>query len=132
MKIKVSQKMGRVPVTILHIEGRINLGTADNLRQEAQTIFEKGARDLLIDLSEVKSITSEGLRAIHSIYKLYLDKPSPETLNGERLRSEMEPEKASHFKLLNPSSDILRVLKISGFDEFIEIHHNFEDAIASF
>ena len=40
--------------------------------------------------------------------------------------------KAAHFKLLNPSSDLIRVLKVAGFDSFIEIYEDLDEAVASF
>ena len=132
MEINISHAADTVPVTIFHIQGRINLGTADDLKQKAQAVFEDGAHNLLLDLSGVKSITSEGLRVIHTIYRLYLDKPSREAVNEKQPGVDESPIKATHFKLLNPSSDILRVLKISGFDRFIEIYENLDDAVESF
>jgi anti-anti-sigma regulatory factor len=132
MEIRISQEMGAVPVTVFHIDGRINLGTSDDLLQRVQTVFDEGSHNLLLDLSDVLSITSEGLRVLHQIYKLYLDEPSPGTENEEILEAGAGPTKAAHFKLLNPSSDILRVLKVAGFDSFIEVHEDFDEAVASF
>jgi anti-anti-sigma regulatory factor len=132
MKISVSQKIGRVPVTIFQIEGRINLGSADDLRQQAQTVYEQGTRDLLLDLSQVKSLTSEGLRAIHFIYKLFLDKKSIDSADDTQSKTEGKPTKSAHLKVLNPSSNVRRVLNISGFDMFIEVFDNLNKAIASF
>jgi hypothetical protein len=74
MDIKVTEKTGRVPVTVFQLDGRINIGTADDLRQRAKDIFDSGFQNLLLDLTQVKSLTSEGLRAIHFIYNLFLVK----------------------------------------------------------
>ena len=64
MEITVSQEVGRVPVTVFEVSGLINLGSADQLEQQAQADYEKGTRYLLIDLSEVDSLSSAGLRSI--------------------------------------------------------------------
>ena len=43
MEIKVSHAADTLPVTIFHIQGRINLGTADDLKQKAQAVFDDGS-----------------------------------------------------------------------------------------
>ena len=125
MEITISEKMDRVPVTVFHITGRINLESAEDLRQSAKDVYDKGNRDLLLDMEKVLSLTSEGLRAIHYIYKLYLEK-QPEGDSPSSL------VKSTHFKLVNPSESIRRVLNIAGFDTFIEVLDDVEEAVASF
>jgi hypothetical protein len=39
---------------------------------------------------------------------------------------------SAHLKLANPSKDVMSVLKMSGFDMFLEIHSDLEKAVASF
>jgi anti-anti-sigma regulatory factor len=114
-----------VPVTVFHIKGRINLESADDLRQSAQDAHNKGARDLLLDMNDVLSLTSEGLRAVHYIYKLFLGEKGGEETPGSLVKSE-------HFKLVNPPEGIRRVLNIAGFDTFIEVLEDLEEAVKSF
>ena len=71
MEILISHDQGRVPVTIFRLVGRINLGNVDELVKNARQAFDGGARDLLIDLGEVPTITSAGIRALTEIYKLF-------------------------------------------------------------
>jgi len=40
--------------------------------------------------------------------------------------------KSPHLKLANPNPRVLEVLKMAGFDMFLEIHKNVKDAVASF
>ena len=130
MNINVSQEQGRVPVTVFHIQGRVNMGNAQELEQAARTAHANGMRDLLLDLSEVVSMTSAGLRAIHILYKLLDDKSadSPERVAG----SPGAISKSLHLKLLSPPPAIRRVVSIAGFDQFIEIHDTLQEALASF
>jgi anti-anti-sigma factor len=111
------------PVTIFHLEGRIHLGTAAQLREKAQEEYDRGARNLILDLSEVQSMTSEGLRSINMIYNLF---------KGESAERREAMVKSAHVKLLNPSADIRRILNVSGFDLFLEIYDQSRDALASF
>jgi len=132
MEILVSHEQGREPVTVFHIGGRINLGNAKELQDKAEEAIQSGTRRLLLDLKGVESITSVGLRAIHSIYKS-LSENSQEG-SQERLKSEQvdQPTRTSSLKLLNPSPYVLKVLETAGFDLFLGIHYNLEEAIASF
>lgn len=123
MKIRVTQEQGQVPVKVFHLQGQLNLGTAATLEQAAQDAHAAGMRDLLIDMSAVSSLTSAGLRAIHAVYRLLSNSPEAPVESGEP---------SPHLKLLNPSAELRRVLKISGFDLFIEIHDDPQTAIASF
>lgn len=124
MEIAVSQEQGRVPVSVFRVRGRVNLGTAEQLHAEARRAIESGARDLLLDLSEVDSLTSAGLRALHHIYNLLQDESSTEQSGGV--------VKSPHIKLLNPPAGVRSVLRIAGFDMFLEIHDDLEAAVASF
>ncbi|NTW12368.1 MAG: hypothetical protein HGA30_03555, partial [Anaerolineales bacterium] len=49
--VKVTQMQGRVPVTVFHIQDRINLGNYKLMEDAAREAFENGTRDLVIDLS---------------------------------------------------------------------------------
>ena len=126
MEITVSQEQSRVPVTVFRIEGRINLGNADELTKMAEEAYKYGMRNLLIDLTQVNSLTSVGLRSILSILKLF------GTGSGDP-GSEAKPNgKSPHLKILNPSAYILMVLKTAGFDRYIETYDNLQEALASF
>ena len=150
MNITVMQERGRNPVTVFRIEGGINLGNAHELEQKAQEAYQEGTRNLLMDLSDVSSLTSAGLRAIMVIDRLLGGGASwprtPDAVSGEeRLGGQptggsasSEPEtttgthKSPHLKLLSPQPYVLRVLRVAGVEDSIEIHDNLKDAIASF
>ncbi len=120
MEFAVSQEQGRVPVTVIRLAGRINLSNAEEFEKQAQSIFQNGARELLIDLAQVESITSAGLRAILATTKLF---------GGDSAGSN---SKSPYVKLLAPTSPVRQVLKIAGFDSFLEIHNDLKNAVASF
>jgi len=60
MNISISEEQGRIPVTVFHVTGRINLGNADELTRRVQNSYQGGMRDLILDLSGVDSLTSAG------------------------------------------------------------------------
>ena len=126
MEITVSQEQGRVPVTVFRIEGRINLGNADELTVMAEGAYKYGMRNLLIYLGQVDSLTSAGLRSILSIFKLL------GTGSGDPGSAAKPMGKSPHLKILNPPAHILLVLKTAGFDRYIETYDNLQAALASF
>jgi anti-anti-sigma factor len=70
MNITVTQAEGRVPVTILHPHGDLDLSSFQNLIALAETAYNEGARDILLDLSDTPYMSSSGLVALQSIAAL--------------------------------------------------------------
>jgi ABC-type transporter Mla MlaB component len=132
MEIVVSQEQGRVPVTVFHITGQIDGSTAGDLDRQARQAYEQGTRALLLDLKDVPYMSSAGLRALNSIFTLLRGQVSPEEEQAVGAAIRAGTYKASPLKLLNPSKKVLEVLKMMGYDMFLDIHTNSKEAIASF
>jgi len=112
--VRVSQAQGRLPITVFHLQDRVNLGNFAELEQAAKDAYDKGMRDLVIDLSQAPSLTSIGVRAIVIIHKM------------------LSPDKTRHLKLAGPIPSIREMLNIAGITQFIEIYDTVDDAVASF
>ena len=130
MKISVSQEQGRVPVTVFHIDG--NLTSEEELQEMARQAYEGGARNILLDLTDVPFMASAGLRALHYIYTL-VRADTPEESDGVVRKGIAAGTWTSpHFKLLKPNRNVLEVLRTTGYDMFLEILTDRKQAIASF
>jgi stage II sporulation protein AA (anti-sigma F factor antagonist) len=114
--ITVSQAQGRVPVTILHLKDRLNMGNIMELEQAATEAYAAGERNMVIDLSRAPSITSAGIRTIMVIYKMLAN----------------SKDNVKHLKLVNPTPDVREVLEISGLLDTIEVYNSLDEALASF
>lgn len=112
--VKVSQAQGKVPVTIFHLQDRVNLGNYKELEASAREAYDNGTRDLVIDLSDSDSLTSIGIRALVVIHKM------------------MSTETGKHFKLAGVSKPIQEMLEVAGITQFIEIHDTVDEAVAAF
>ena len=123
MEIIVDHKQARVPVTIIRLSDRINLGNTDQLEQAAREAFNAGARYLLIDLTDVISMTSAGLRTLQVIYKLFEHKDGTSVKVGG---------KSAHLKLLNPNVELRRVLELVGFEAYLDIYDDEQTALNAF
>jgi hypothetical protein len=130
MDMTVSQEQGRVPVTVLHIKGEIR----DNreIEARAQAVYDGGARNLLLDLSEVPYMATAGLRALHAIYTMLRTDAPEESDEATKAGIAAGTFVSPHLKLLKPTPHVLEVLRIAGYDMFLEIHRDLKQAIASF
>jgi hypothetical protein len=130
MDVTVSQAQGRIPVTIFRVTGAVT--TNKELEEHARSAYDAGTRNILIDLTEVPYMATAGLRALHSIFTL-LRADTPEesdasTKAGIAAGTFVSP----HLKLLNPNAYVQEVLKVAGYDMFLEIHYDVNQAVASF
>jgi anti-anti-sigma factor len=112
--VQISQAQGRIPVTVFHLQDRVNLGNATELEQAAKDAHENGVRDLVLDMRNAPSVTSAGIRAIATVYRLLVS------------------EDAKHIKLAAVSPHLREVLDIAGISQYIEMFETVEDAVASF
>ncbi len=130
MKISVSQEQGRVPVTVFHIDG--NLTSEEELQEMARQAYEGGARNILLDLTDVPFMASSGLRALHYIYTLLRTDAPEESAGAVRKGIASGTWMSPHLKLLKPNRNVLEVLRTTGYDMFLEILTDRKQAIASF
>jgi hypothetical protein len=130
MEIVVKQEQGRVPVTVFHIIG--DLTTEDALRTKAEQAFQDGTRNLLIDLSEVPLVSSIGLRALHEIFVMLRGDTPGESDQAVKAGIAAGTFTSPHLKLYKPSQHVLDVLKVTGYDMFLEIYQDYRQALNSF
>ena len=132
MEIKVSTQMGRVPVTILHVDGNIDSTTYAEFLSRAEELMDGGARYLLLDLQHVPLVSSAGLRAFNNIFSR-LRELSPDVSDDEmRNGINAGTYKSPHLKLVNPSKATRLAIDTSGFGLFLEILDNVDLAVAAF
>ena len=120
MNIMVGQAQGNVPVTILRVEGDIDAATHKTLQDKATEVVEAGATHILLDLEGVNYMGSAGFRAMHAISNM-LDSDDADGLS-----------KSPFLKLLNPTDAVARVIKTLGFDGYLDIFEDKDEAINSF
>jgi ABC-type transporter Mla MlaB component len=125
--LTIDKTEGRV--TIFHLTGRLDAQTQGMLLDSARQAHAAGARFLLVDLGKVEIITSAGLGALHSIYKLFTPAEEVEAWEKEK---HGEPYKSPHFKLASASTNVYYVLNIAGFLHNIPIYPDLDGALKSF
>jgi anti-anti-sigma factor len=129
LNITVEQIHSHTPVTIFHLEGKLDPNTTDKLEQAAQEALEQGTRCLLLDFKGITLVTSAGLRVILSIYKML----TPKDTTAAMMKPPSEEHyKSPYFKLANLTPDVYYVFNISGFTSHIAIYPDTESALKAF
>ena len=134
MEIKVSTESGRVPVTILHVDGNIDASTYDQFQSTAKKLIEEGARYILVDLSHAPFVSSAGLRALHTLFNELRTRNPEANLSDDQVKKGISAGtyKSPHLKLLNLSPATKTSFETSGFDMYIDTFTDRNAAIASF
>ena len=131
MDIIVSQENARVPITVLQVDGKTDSESATTLQEKAMELIDGGARFLIFDLSKVPYMSSAGLRVLQAVFEK-LRSLSPEESKKDTNRQIVDGSyEFSHLKIVNPTPEVLDVLKMSGFDMLVSIEKDLKKAIAS-
>jgi anti-anti-sigma factor len=135
MNLTISHEQGRVPVTVVGIQGKLDGSNYKELIEKAQELVEGGVRNIVFDLGETEFISSAGLVALHTIAKM-LKGHKMETEDGWTLLHAIERDKddglQKNVKLLNPRPKVENVLDVAGYTLLFEIFIDKQAAIASF
>src|SRR5512140_1545153 len=117
-KITSEQVQAEMPVTVFHIRGWLDAKSEEQLLEAARTAYEDGARYLLIDMKELDTLTSAGMRALQKVYQIFTPKE--------------DHFKVAHVKLCNAPPQIYNVLGITGFLQNIPMYESADIALRSF
>ena len=118
LKISSEQMQAAVPVTVFHLRGWLDAQSEGQLLEAARTSYDGGARYLLINMSELDTLTSAGMRALQKCYQIFTPKE--------------DQFKVAHLKLCNAPPQIYNVLGITGFLQNIPMYESTEAALQSF
>lgn len=136
MNITFSQKEGRVPVTVLHLEGELDASTYTDVIKKAQESYDIGARDLIIDLSKAPYISSAGLMSLHTVALIFAGQSLNPNSSGRPTFRSLDPNRdqlaREHVKLLSPQPAVSQVLDTVGLNSFFEVFEDLDAAVKSF
>ncbi|HEX9333818.1 MAG TPA: STAS domain-containing protein [Anaerolineales bacterium] len=118
LKISSEQTQADVPVTVFRLSGWLDAQSEGQLLEDARKAHDGGARYLLIDMSDLDTLTSAGMRALQKVYQVFTPKE--------------DQFKLAHLKLCNAPPQIYNVLGITGFLQNIPMYESTEAALQSF
>jgi anti-anti-sigma factor len=118
LTISTEQIPADVPVTVFHLRGWLDAQSEEQLLEAARTSYDNGSRYLLIDMSDLDTLTSAGMRALQKVYQIFTPKE--------------DRFKVAHLKLCNAPPQIYNVLGITGFLQNIPMYESVDSALQSF
>jgi anti-anti-sigma regulatory factor len=134
MEIAVSIHQSDHPIAILQIKGEINASNFMEIVNKAQELYDNPARNLIIDLSEVPSVSSTGLVALHKIALVYSGVPQQVEADKDEIRPDFthSSNARKYVKLLGPQPEVDKALTSAGLKLFFKVFTDLESAIKSF
>jgi len=137
MTISVLQKQGRVPVTIISLDGRLDGQNYQELITKGQELYKAGVRDILLDLTDLSYISSAGMVAFHNIALMLRGETPPSLDHGWNAYRSMGRSSGGggtqeHFKLFNPQPEVNHILDMVGFNTIFKIYTDLDEAVNSF
>ena len=136
MNITITKNETHPPVTILHLEGKLDGASYESLIEQARQVYADGARDLILEMSQLTFASSAGLAAMHQVVLLFRGEKHPGQDEGWAAYRAIDRDRGSgaqvHVKLLSPTPQVLDVLEMTGFSSFFEIFTDLPPALASF
>lgn len=129
MELSVSQSHVRVPVTVLRPTGNLDASTYEQFEDRARAEIAGGAKDVLLDLTDVPYMSSAGLRALTNLFNLLHTEAEQADLRKGMMAG---TAKSPHLKLTGVSKRVIDVLSMSGMDMFLDIRKDHKDALAAF
>jgi anti-anti-sigma factor len=118
LKITSEQVQASVPVTVFYLRGWLDSQSEEQLLETARLAHDEGARYLLINMSDLDTLTSAGMRALQKVYQIFTPKE--------------DHFKVAHLKLCNAPPQIYNVLGITGFLQNIPMYESMDTALDSF
>ena len=134
MEIKVSAENGRVPITVLHLDGDLDVSSYQEFQSTAKKLIDNGARYILVDLAHAPFVSSAGLRALHTVFNELRSRNPEANLSNEQMKKGISAGtyRSPHLKLVNLSPATKTAFETAGFDMYIDTFTDMKAAIASF
>jgi anti-anti-sigma regulatory factor len=136
MNISISKLQGNVPVTVLHLDGKLDASSYTDVIAKAQEAYDGGARDLLLDFGKVSYLSSAGVMSLHTIALMFAGGSVASNSSGRptfrSLSAQKDQEARKHVKLVDLQPAVDAVLDTVGLKNFFEVHANVESAVKSF
>ena len=136
LDLTITSENGTLPVTVLHVQGKLDGSNFETLVDEAQKLYNDGIRHLVLDLEKLTYLSSAGISALHRVALLFQGRRKNDLEEGwhafHAIRRDLEAGVQRNVKLLNPTREVSKVLKMVGFDAYFEIYSEVHKAVTSF
>ncbi len=137
MGTSIEHADGRVPITIVALDGELDASNFNALVATVQDLYASGTRHLLLDLSDLRFMASSGLVALHSIVRILGGEAPDDAQAGWNALHTVSHDVAggstqTEVQLSGAQPAIQRVLDRTGLSRLFVAHPDRASAIAAF
>ena len=132
MEISYSTVQARVPITIMRLRGALDSSSAGYFMDQACQEIDRGAKNILLDFSEVPFMSSVGIRSLSAIY----DWLHPVKCGADQKAVTQAVHDGSyhapHLKILNPNERVIHAIQMVALDRYLQMFSDEHEALAAF
>lgn len=136
MDMKSSAAPGKPATIILDLDGELDASNYLDVIERVHQLYSDGARQLVIDLSDLSFLSSSGLVALHSAALVMRGEEPPGPELGwsafHAIATDVERGFETCCKLVNPQGRVRKTLEMTGFNAFLEVFDDTDAAVRSF
>jgi anti-anti-sigma factor len=137
LETTIEQAAGRVPITVVALDGELDASNFTELIGTAGELYQAGTRHLLLDLTDLRFMASSGLVALHSILRLMHGESPPDPEAGWGALHSLGLDVSgggtqTEVQLCAPQPAVERVLTRTGLSRLFLVHPDRASAIAAF
>ena len=118
---------------LLVLMGQLDGNTYETLINIGEALLSLKSESLIVDMSDVSTLTNSGLIALNNLIRLMNGKLATDINQGWKALLEMTEDfqagPQSHVKILCPQQQVLNILKQSGITQICEIFDDIDRAI---
>jgi anti-anti-sigma factor len=122
---------GPIPITVVSLDGELDASNFEALIDAVRGLYDAGARQLLLDLSNLQFMASSGLVALHSIVRIMHGEPPPDPESGWSALHTAVGHTQTEVQLCAPQPAVERVLARTGLDRMFIVHPDRATALAA-
>lgn len=124
LQTTVEQVEGRVPITVVSLDGELDASNYERVIEAARDAYARGARGLVLDLARLGFMASSGLFALHSAFRIMRGETPPDPEAGWGALHEVAGDQegdAATVRIAAPQDAIARVLERTGIGRLFPI-----------
>lgn len=135
MELRQEHPVNYPTAAVLHVSGSVDGSNYQQLIAQAQELYAKGVRQIVLEISQVEYMSSSGLVALNAVTKLLHGERPPDTENGWAVLKTLDDARApvgkAQLALVNPTKRVDRVLDLAGLKMLLPIYPDTESALAA-
>jgi anti-anti-sigma regulatory factor len=130
MDINITIEQAKETVAVMKLTGDVNASNFMEIVDKASEAYMNPARYLIIDLSDVPSVSTTGMVALHKIALIYSGVPQ-DVEEGQNPDFTHSNEARKYVKLLNPQPEVDATLTKTGMKLFFKVFDDLDSTLKS-